>query len=170
MRPPAAPWGPGFLNLQPGVNYDWTVVYSPVTVGEAIDMVAAAAIVAPYLRGASAVGGTATVIEHGGRHASVIVRAGDQVMHTEQIILAGRQTTIATVQGAAPEVRALTVQLPDAAGAIRYQQSVLGQSTGVYDVATNSCVTHCGDVLRAGGLDAPGTTREIIRWLNSLGE
>jgi RHS repeat-associated protein len=129
-----------------------------------------AGTVIPGLRGAGAAArGTATVIEHSSRHASVVVRAGDQVLHTEQLILAGRQTTIGTVEGAAPTLREFTVGLPDAVAAMRYQRSVIGRSTGYYDVATNSCVTHCGDVLRAGGLEVPGTTREIVKWLNSLG-
>jgi hypothetical protein len=102
------------------------------------------------LRGLAAKG-TATVIEHAGSHASVLVRSGNTVLHTEQIVGAGGQTTIAVVENAAPAVRSLTVSLPDAAAAMRYQQSVVGQATGVYNAATNSCVTHCGDVLRAGG-------------------
>jgi hypothetical protein len=72
----------------------------------------------------SAARGTATLVQHAGRHASVVVRAGDQVLHTEQLVLAGGRTTIATVEGAAPVVHEFTVGLPDAAAAMRYQRSV----------------------------------------------
>ena len=99
----------------------------------------------------------------------MIVNSGGKALHTEQLVLAGRHTTIAVVEGSAPTVRTLTVGLPDAAAAMRFQQSVIGQSTGLYNAATNSCVTHCGDVLRAGGLNMPGTTREIIKWFNNFG-
>ena len=99
----------------------------------------------------------------------MIVRSGNAALHTEQVILSGGQTTIATVEVAAPVVRTVTVSLPDAAAAIRYQQAVLGQATGTYNLATNSCVTHCGNVLRAGGLEAPTTTRAIMRWLRGFG-
>ena len=98
----------------------------------------------------------------------MVVQAGSAILHTEQLVLAGGQTTIAAVENAAPVVRSLTVSLPDAAAAMRYQQSVLGQATGAYNLATNSCVTHCGDVLRAGGLEAPTTTRTIMGWLRGL--
>jgi hypothetical protein len=145
-----------YLNREPTITLpDGRVV--PVATGT---------VFTPGVRGAAS--GTATLIQHSGRHASVAVRVGDEVLHTEQFVRAG-QATIVVVEDAAPVVRQVTVNLPDAAAAMNYQRAVLGQATGVYNASTNSCVTHCGDVLRAGGLDVPSTTREIVRWLNTLG-
>jgi len=110
--------------------------------------------------------GTATIYQYGTRHTSIAVRLGDEALHTEQIILAdGRSTSIAqaTTVGA---TRVIEVALPDARAALEYQRSVLGTATGEYNLATNSCVTHCGDVLSAGGVSSvPSDTRGIIRWL-----
>lgn len=113
--------------------------------------------------------GTATVLEHEGGHASIIVRHGDEVLHTEQIVLdaESKATTIQVVSDAAPVVRSVTVELPDAAAAMRYQGRVLGTPMGKYNPLLNSCVTHCGEVLVEGGIEGLRvTTLSIIRWLN----
>lgn len=115
---------------------------------------------------ADATRGTATVIQHEGKHASILVQYGDDVLHTEQVIIGEELTTIAIVQDAAPVVRQVSIPLPDPAAALRYQRSVLGTDTGRYVLKTNSCVTHCGDVLRAGGVEAvPKTTLGLMKWL-----
>lgn len=114
--------------------------------------------------------GTATVLDHGGTHASIIVRQGETVLHTEQIVNSTtKATTIVEVANPGAVKGSYDIALPDAAGALRHQRAALGQPGGTYDVIRNSCVTHCGDVLRAGGVEgAPTTTLDIVRWLRSL--
>lgn len=93
---------------------------------------------------------------------------GDEVIHTEQIVLSGNQTTIGLVENANDVVRSITVELPDAQAAIRFQRSMLGEPAGLYNRSLNSCVTHCGDVLRAGGmLGVPERSIDVVRWLRS---
>jgi hypothetical protein len=37
---------------------------------------------------------------------------------------------------------------------------------GEYNLATRSCVTYCGEVLRMGGVEGvPDTSMNIVRWL-----
>jgi hypothetical protein len=119
--------------------------------------------------GSTVLRGTATIFEHGGSHASVMVRLGEETLHTEQIVLNGNLTTIDVVTDAAPVLRSIEVPLPDAEAALGYQRGVLNTPTGLYNRSLNSCVTHCGDVLRAGGVEGvPERTLDIIRWLKRL--
>jgi hypothetical protein len=63
------------------------------------------------------------------------------------------------------------VDLPDATAAYKEQAKRLGHPDGVYDENTNSCVTHVGDILRAGGAqNVPTTTRETINWIIANGK
>jgi hypothetical protein len=113
--------------------------------------------------------GVATILQHEGRHASVLVQYGDEAVATEQEILNQmRETTIKLVSSPAPVVRSVRIVLPDAPAALRYQWSVLGTRTGIYNKFTNSCLTHCGDVLRAGGVQGiPRGTTSLLRWLRT---
>lgn len=54
-----------------------------------------------------------------------------------------------------PVARRVQVELPDAAAAQKYQRSVEEKPGGIYDEKTNSCMTHVGNVLRAGGVAVP---------------
>ncbi len=65
-------------------------------------------------------GGTATIIEHAGKHASIVVRCGDDVVHTEQVTLEDGYTTIANVSDAAPTVTTKDIFLPEASRAIEF--------------------------------------------------
>jgi hypothetical protein len=51
------------------------------------------------------------------------------------------------------------IDLPDAQAAQAYQESVLRTDTGTYNYYRNSCVTHVVNVLNAGGLNLPTSTR-----------
>lgn len=51
--------------------------------------------------------------------------------------------------------RQVEVELPDAAAAQKYQRSVEEKPGGIYNERTNSCMTHVGNVLRAGGVTVP---------------
>lgn len=63
-----------------------------------------------------------------------------------------------------PGTARLTLNLPNGFGAYNYSTTMVGMSTGPYNASTNSCVTYCGDVLRAGGLAVPRTTRDLVRY------
>ncbi|MEV7612391.1 RHS repeat-associated core domain-containing protein [Streptomyces sp. NPDC089799] len=49
----------------------------------------------------------------------------------------------------------ITIDLPDAGAAKRYQRQDIGRPRGGYDKYHNSCMTYAVDVLRAGGVDIP---------------
>jgi hypothetical protein len=49
------------------------------------------------------------------------------------------------------------------------QLRILYEKHSPYDPNTNSCVTHACDILRAGGVDAPKTTREGVRFIRKKG-
>ena len=95
-----------------------------------------------------------------------LVEYGEAALHTEQVVLENKATTIEIVQDAAQVLKEVRVQLPDATAAMNFQQSVLGTATGVYNRSLNSCVTHVGDVLRAAGVrGVPERTLDIVKWL-----
>jgi RHS repeat-associated protein len=112
--------------------------------------------------------GTATVFKYAGNpaHTSVLVQTGNQAMHTNQQVLAGNLTTVAPYTGTAIPVQSVQIGLPNAVNAINYQLSVIGTPTGLYNPQLNSCVTHCGAVISAGGVEGvPATTTGIAAWL-----
>lgn len=59
------------------------------------------------------------------------------------------------------------VSLPNAQAALEYQQSMIGAATGRYNAMTNSCLTHCANVLSAGGGEGVPTSSpfEVLDWL-----
>ena len=65
------------------------------------------------------VGGTATVMEHLGRHFTIPVEYGDQVLHTHQTF-ENLETTIGIFEDEAPIVRSLQFTLPNAKAALDY--------------------------------------------------
>ena len=109
--------------------------------------------------------GTAIVYSNG-RHASIEVN-GPSTLHTEQLTLGGgKQTTISAVDSPDEFAQTLKLSLPNAYNARLFQDLNLGMSLGPYSAKTNSCITHVGDVLRAGGItDVPRTTLDTIRFL-----
>jgi RHS repeat-associated protein len=110
--------------------------------------------------------GVATVFSHAGSHVSILVEHGEEALHTEQVVMEGRLTTIAEVQDAAEVLQSVKIPLPDASAAMEYQEGVIETATGLYNRSSNSCVTHVGDVLREGGVEGvPERTIDIIRWL-----
>jgi RHS repeat-associated protein len=113
--------------------------------------------------------GTATV-NWGGGHASIEVRAGSEVVHTHRFGAPGGTTEPAYyTDPVPPSATRVKVEVPDAAAAQRYQHGTIGKNQGPYDTATNSCVTYCGDVLRAGGLNPPETSVKLAKWLLTHG-
>jgi hypothetical protein len=121
-------------------------------------------------KGVGAGGGgrsVATVFLHDTGHASIMTEVGDATLHTEQVMLPGRFTTIAEVgPGGAPIINSAKIPLPNGAGAMGYQQSMLGKPTGIYNPVRNNCFGHCIKVLEAGGVEGvPTDSRQLIPWL-----
>ncbi len=117
-------------------------------------------------RGAEA--GEALVYRYAGSHFSVEVRAGEEILHTEQVMLAEGKTTGAIRESADAALQAFRIALPDARAALAAQRASLGADLEEYSLGTNSCLTYCGNILRSGGLDVPSTSIEIARWLRTL--
>jgi hypothetical protein len=81
--------------------------------------------------------GTATVFQYWTSQASVLVRVGEEALHTEQA-LTDVGTTVAERAGAEGAPRSVQVALPNDQAALAYQRGVLGTATGEYNLATNS--------------------------------
>ncbi|SCF35132.1 intein N-terminal splicing region/RHS repeat-associated core domain-containing protein [Micromonospora matsumotoense] len=99
-------------------------------------------------------GGEAIVhLDRQAGHASITVRQGDDVLHTEQ---AGRPGTRAVAQEFDGELSGfrldVRIPLPNASRARSYQDVTLGQDLGAYDEMTRSCITYCAEVLQQGGV------------------
>ena len=63
------------------------------------------------------------------------------------------------------------VDLPDATATYKEQPSVWDIPMAGMTKNTNSCVTHVGDILRAGGAqNIPTATRETIKWIIANGK
>ena len=113
--------------------------------------------------------GTATLFRQGS-HVSIKVQHGANSLHTEQVYqpMPGTPTTIGVAAVAGPGATTLTIALPNAQAALAYSEGMIGQAAGPYNLRTNSCLTYCGNVLRAGGVDVPATTTELVRYLQGL--
>ncbi|WP_126227053.1 RHS repeat-associated core domain-containing protein [Burkholderia ambifaria] len=111
----------------------------------------------------------------GGPHFDIeVVPDSGRTMRTHQVIVDDEHNTVITGQYMAPAStvqNTIHVDLPDATAAYKEQAKRLGHPDGVYDKNTNSCVTHVGDILRAGGAqNVPTTTRETIKWIIANGK
>jgi hypothetical protein len=60
-------------------------------------------------------------------------------------------------------------ELPNAANAQKFQEAALNKEGGPYDTKTRSCVTHVGDVLRAGGVNVPPEPGAQFKFLKKKG-
>ncbi|WP_333998851.1 RHS repeat-associated core domain-containing protein [Burkholderia cepacia] len=111
----------------------------------------------------------------GGPHFDIeVVPDSGRTMRTHQVIVDDEHNAIITGQHMAPAStvqNTIHVDLPDATAAYQEQARRLGHPDGVYDKNNRSCVTHVGDILRAGGAqNVPTTTREIIKWIIANGK
>jgi len=86
------------------------------------------------------------------------------------VILPGdnKPTTIKEVLRSQDVIQEGQLDLPDAQAAQDYQESVLRTDTGPYNYYSNSCVTHLVNVLNAGGLNLPTSTRAAIAALKRI--
>lgn len=117
--------------------------------------------------------GIATVIWHDTRgaansfgHYSIEVKFGDEILHTHQLGVPGSATRVSTnMLDRLPVSKTAVFDLPDAKAAIEFQKSVLDKIGPLYDVKTQSCVTHVKDVLRSGGLNVPESAGAQLKFL-----
>ncbi|MGW1785605.1 polymorphic toxin-type HINT domain-containing protein [Streptomyces sp. NPDC002143] len=111
-------------------------------------------------------GGTATVNwDDDMGHATIKVEpdGGGRPLTTEQAIDApegledytGYPTTGQIAADMGPNTRQLTFRLPNARAAMKEQLKSLNAELGPYSYGSNSCVTYCVGILRAGGVDIP---------------
>ena len=119
-------------------------------------------------------GGTATVhwLDNRGPgnafgHYTVAVELAGAVLHTEQLGMPGTKTTIAT-NGSGTTQTSAQIQLPDAKAAQDLQKSKLDKLGPDYDTKHRSCITHVGDVLRAGGVPVPTEPGGQFKFIKKL--
>jgi hypothetical protein len=107
------------------------------------------------------------VFLHEGGHATVLTKVGAEALHTEQVVLQPtRLTTIGEVVAPRPITNSVQLTLPNGPAAQAYQRSMIGRPTGIYSGANNNCLGHCGNVLRAGGVEGvPNGPFDFLEWL-----
>jgi hypothetical protein len=115
-------------------------------------------------------GGEAIVhLDRTAGHASITVRHGDDVLHSEQAGAPGSRAVPQNFVGELSDFRVdVRIPLPNASRARSYQDVTLGQDLGAYDEASRSCITYCAEVLRAGGVQGipiEEGSLAITRWL-----
>jgi hypothetical protein len=121
--------------------------------------------------------GKATVYWHDNRgpgnvfgHYSVKTNASGKTLHTHQLGAPGTKTMISSnLSGVPSPKKSFTFDLPNAFKAQEFQRSVLDKLGDDYDTRTRSCVTHVGDVLRAGGVDIPKEPGAQFKFLRKKG-
>lgn len=67
-----------------------------------------------------------------------------------------------------PAAKKAEVPLPKADEAIKYLGGKLEKDGPLYDLKTQSCVTHVCDVLRSGGVDVPTEPGAQMKYLLKL--
>ena len=108
-------------------------------------------------------------------HYTVETHQGARKIHTHQISFEDTNGTTIVDEKAyrlmdnTPVAREVEIPLPDAASAQKYQRQVEETDCGTYDEATNSCLTHVGNVLRAGGVAVPEDPRQQGSFFRRLG-
>ena len=121
--------------------------------------------------------GTATVYWHDNRspsnvfgHYTIETNVNGQTIHTHQLGAPGTETMITDDLGSlVPPSKSATFDLPDGVNAQDFQKSKIDILGEPYDTKTRSCVTHVGDVLRAGGVDVPTQPGAQLKYLKKCG-
>lgn len=86
---------------------------------------------------------------------------GERKIHTHQVITDEKNNTTIIDEKKYNQMAGdriahqVEIPLPDATAAQRHQRSVEEKPGGTYDEATNSCMTHVGNVRRAGNVPVP---------------
>ncbi|MFF4853967.1 RHS repeat-associated core domain-containing protein [Streptomyces rubiginosohelvolus] len=122
----------------------------------------------------SAPAGEASVhLDRPNGHALISIRSGDEVLSTHQFGGADLPTNgVATFDPAtlSPTTINVRVPLPNPGGAMAYAEVMMSRTARgtypAYNLESQSCVTYCAQVLRAGGVsDIPLDTFSATRWL-----
>ncbi|WP_405087575.1 RHS repeat-associated core domain-containing protein [Microbispora sp. NBC_01389] len=101
-------------------------------------------------------------------HASIeVIQFGGDSMHTHQLGTIGTKAFSRTWTGGPGVDGIIEIPLPRAGGALAAQEVYQARGVlGLYDLERKSCLTYCGDILRAGGVEGvPKTTSGILSWL-----
>ncbi|GAA1551969.1 hypothetical protein GCM10009827_085770 [Dactylosporangium maewongense] len=100
------------------------------------------------------------------QHAAIEIRYGPFKMKTERLGGIGDDVTEPVFSDSYMNGgRTYEVDVPNAEAAMRRQFWSTLETHGPYHLERNSCATYCGDILRAGGLDVPGTSFALGQWL-----
>ncbi|WP_018587892.1 polymorphic toxin-type HINT domain-containing protein [Salinispora arenicola] len=107
------------------------------------------------------------------KHALITVKNGDEVLHTEQFGGVNTPTNgVAEFDPAtlSPNTINVRIPLPNPGGAMAYAEVMMTRTARGqyprYNLAAQSCVTYCAQVLRAGGVsDIPTRTKAATEWL-----
>lgn len=73
------------------------------------------------------------------------------------------------LSGVVEPTKSKSFDLPYAKAAQKFQLNKIDRIGPPYDTKTRSCVTHVGDVLRAGGLDVPVSPGAQLKYLKKSG-
>jgi hypothetical protein len=112
------------------------------------------------------------------QHATITVRHADQTVHSEQF----GGLTMPWVNGvrlldeseipSPKESFHVPVELPDDQGALDFIQGRLDDTAAgaypMYTLGRQSCVSYCAQVLQAGGVSIPRSTKSALDWLMEL--
>ena len=121
--------------------------------------------------------GTAVIHWHDNRsttnrfgHYSVEIKLNGTSLHTHQAGAPGEHTMVTTrgFEWLPPAAKKAEVPLPKADEAIKYLGGKLEKDGPLYDLKTQSCVTHVCDVLRSGGVDVPTEPGAQMKYLLKL--
>jgi hypothetical protein len=125
----------------------------------------------PLSLGAGVAAGVAKISQYAGAaHFSIEVSVGGESLATEQMIIDDLGNTTIASNTSTGAVQTWSVALPNGQAALDFSSSVIGTDTGVYNAFTNSCLSYCGNVLNAGGLNVPlNSTLGMVRFLQALG-
>ncbi|MEJ8851922.1 RHS repeat-associated core domain-containing protein [Variovorax rhizosphaerae] len=121
--------------------------------------------------------GRATVFWHDNRnednvfgHYSIETDVDGRKMTTHQLGAPGTQTVVSTnLRMLPPPAKQTSIELPDATATQKFQRDNVNEFGGTYDTKTRSCVTHVGEVLRAGGVDIPSQPGPQLKYLKKRG-
>jgi len=101
-------------------------------------------------------------------HASIRITHNGRTLHTERVgsLVEGEPVVVQRYAGGPEPSKVIEIPLPNARAAIEAQRAALAEPPSPLDRTLNNCVTHCVDILAAGGrVDAPTTAQEGVRWL-----
>jgi uncharacterized protein RhaS with RHS repeats len=107
-------------------------------------------------------------------HYSIETTVDGKSLHAHQVITESdlSQTKIVNAVNSPPSKTAdkvIEIELPNAANAQNYQESMIGKQLGPYSQKTNSCVDHVSNVLREGGAEVPDSALGQFKYLKKLG-